>query len=422
MFLRHWFLAACVFGIGCSNNKTARPTPTEAATSATTPDATIVASADAGDPDTGVAPEPPLVGADYVAQAKTLARLVACQGSDPIPPKLDQKVVDEHCKEMATLIAEYKKSWIDVAMPFIAKLVPKGLPDKIVYPFGGGDLLGALATYPDGVEYTTISLETASDVRRVDQIGPWKLKGELARYRSHISKLFEKAHSRTDNLDIGSKSDFPGQIVFSLVALEVHGYEPTSLRYFRIEPDGTLHYYDENEVKTLANKAKLSGKNPDETVFSNMELRFRKKGDTNAKTKLLRHVGANLDDWHLKADPSLVKHLEAKGKFAAMTKAATHLLWMDNFSIIRNTILAHTDFMISDSTGVPPRFAKAAGFVQDTYGTFVGASEFGSPGKKDVDELVKLFKTNPHVDVPFRYGYPDADHHGHIVVTRKPSP
>ena len=44
----------------------------------------------------------------------------------------------------------------------------------------------------------------------------------------------------------------------------------------------------------------------------------------------------------------------------------------------------------------------------------------GPPGKKDSEELVKLFKTNPHVDVPFRYGYPDADHHGHIVVTRKP--
>jgi hypothetical protein len=411
------FLAALL--LGCPQNKPL-PTPNETTTQPT--DAAVAMLTDAGDPDTGVAvPEPPLVGADYFAQAKTLARLVACSGTDPIPAKLDQKVVDDHCKEMATLIAEYKKTWVDIATPFIAKLIPKNIPSMVVYPFGGGDLLGALSTYPDGTEFTTISLETASDVRKVDAIQPFKLKGELARYRSHLAKLFEKAHSRTDNLDIGSKSDFPGQIVFSLVALEVYGYEPSSLRYFRFEPDGTLHYFDEAEIKSAVSKAKLQQKDPDQVVFGNMELRFKKKGaDPNSKAKILRHVAFNLDDWHLKADGSLLKNLEAKGKFAAMTKAATHLLWMDNFSMIRDTILAHTDFMISDSTGVPPRFAKAAGFVQDTYGTFVGPSEFGSPGKKDSDELVKLFKTNPHVDVPFRYGYPDADHHGHIVVTRKP--
>lgn len=417
------YLALLVALAQCSNNKTARPTPTADTTAsavapaldASAPDAT--ATTDAADE--AAAPEPPLVGADFAAQAKTLARVVACSGSDPVPARLDAKVVDDHCKEMSALISEYKKSWVDVATPFIAKLIPKNIPDKVVYPFGGGDLLGALATYPDATEYTTVSLEQAADVRKVDTILPFKLKGELARYRNHLAKLFEKAHSRTDNLDIGSKSDFPGQIVFSLVALEVYGYEPTSLRYFTFNSDGTLKYLEESDIKREVAKAKASGKSPDEAVFGNMELRFKKRGEAGAKTKILRHVVFNLDDWHMKADPSLQKHLESKGKIAAMTKAATHLLWLDSFSIVRNYLLSHTDFMISDSTGVPPRFARAAGFVQDTYGTFVGPAEFGSPGKKDSDELVKLFKTNPHVDVPFRYGYPDADHHGHIVVTRK---
>ena len=62
------------------------------------------------------------VGPAY-AQAKTLARVVACSGTDSLPAKLDQKVVDEHCKELATLIAEYKKTWVDVATPFIGKIV-----------------------------------------------------------------------------------------------------------------------------------------------------------------------------------------------------------------------------------------------------------------------------------------------------------
>jgi hypothetical protein len=429
MFARRGALAIAVLvGIlgpaasGCTQNKSP-PKPTEATA---TPSASSAAplttdAAVAAVEDSGSVPEAPLVGADFAAQAKALARVVACSGGDDaLPSRFDAKVVGDHCKEMATLIAEYKKGWVDVAEPFIAKLIPKGVPDKVVYPFGGGDLLTALATYQDAVEYTTVSLEHAADVRKVDQFQAYKLKGELGRYRSHLAKLFEKAHSRTDNLDIGSKSDLPGQIVFSLVAAEVHGWEPTSLRYFHFKPDGVIEYLEMADINAQVAKAKAQGKDPDEVVFGNMELRFKKKGGVGGKPMVLRHVVFNLDDWHMKADPSLLKHLEAKGKCSMMTKAATHLLWLDAFSIIRDYVLGHTDFMISDSTGVPPRLAKAAGFVQDTYGTFVGPSEFGAPNKKDADELVKLFKTNPHVDVPFRYGYPDADHHGHIVVTRKP--
>lgn len=364
-------------------------------------------------------PTPP--GADFIAEARFLARLVPCAGDMALPKRIDAKLVETHCAQMRAEIDEYRRSWVDVAMPFIAGIVPKGLPDKVVYPFGGGDLLSALATYPDANEYTTISLEPAADIRKVDTVPAEELPRELARYRSHLAKLFEKAHSRTDNLGINSHSDIPGQIVFSLAALEVHGYEATSLRYFHIQPDGSLKYLEQGEIAGEVAKAKAKGKDPDEVVFGNMELQFRKKGAAATDAvKVLRHIVFNLEDYPLKTDPSLIKHLESKGKVAAMTKAATHLLWSDHFSIIRNYLLTHADFMISDSTGVPPRYAKAAGFVQDTYGIFTGPAPFGTPGKKDTDELVALFKANPQVELPFRYGYPDAAHHGHIVVTRRP--
>jgi hypothetical protein len=421
-----WVLALLALACNTQPPPTSTATPSEPSPfpspSASAP-APVVAAAepDAGS-DAAPSPEPeaPLEGADFAAQARAIYRVAACGGAEPVPAAFDTKVVDAHCAELAKLIAEYKQKWLDIATPFLAKLRPAKLPDRVVYPFGGGDLLHAMVTYPDAAEYTTISLEQAADVRKVDALPPHRLRGELALYRAHLAKLFSVAHSRTDNLGRGSKELLPGQIVFSMVALRVHGYEPTSLRYFRFKPDGTLDYLDEGEIKQLIAKAKARGKDPDEEVFGNMELRFRKLGDPAAKPRVLRHVVFNLDDWHMKADPSLLKHLEAKGKVSAMTKAATHLLWLDAFSIIRDYMLTHTDFMISDSTGPTVRHAKAAGFVQDTYGTFLGPSEFGAPKKRDADELVALFKANPHVDVPFYYGYPDSKHHGHIIVTRKP--
>jgi hypothetical protein len=415
--------------LACSNSKATKPTAEAATTVAPPPAASSVAQSDVDAAVVDAAPSAPppevLAGADFIAEAKALYRVAACgDTASPVPAAFDATMVDAHCKELAGMIADYKKSWVDVAMPFIAKLVPANTPKTVVYPFGGGDLLGALATYPNGTEYTTISLEIAADVRKIDGVTKGKLGPELSRYRLVLGKLFEKAHSRTDNLDIGSKSVLPGEIVFDLVAMVVHGYEPTSLRYFKFNDDGSLHYFEQTEIDAADAAVKAGRKSrgdTDDAFFSDMELRFRKIG-SQEPARILRHVAFNLDDDHMKSNPRLLRYLEASPKIAAMTKAASHLLWSDAFSTIRNYLATHTDWMISDSTGFPPAYAKKMGFVQDTYGTFTWPEAFGTVDVKNAQDLKNLFLANPHTDITFRYGYPDKDHHGHIVVTRKPTP
>jgi hypothetical protein len=382
-------------------------TPTASATPTSTP--APIASATATP-----AADPPLEGADFVAQAKVLFRVAACGASGDVPARFDASVVAKHCEELARAYADYRKSWVDVAEPFIAALRPKQLPGVVVYPFGGGDLVSALATFPDASEITTISLEPAGDVRPIDRLAADFLRHELAVHRSHLERLFEKAHSRTDNLEKESKTELPGEILFDLAALVVHGEEPVSLRYFRLKPDGSIAYVTQSDI----DGAKKPGER--HALFANAELRFRRAGSADAPVQVLRHVSFNLDDAHLKLDPSLQAYLMARGaKVAAMTKAATHLLWNDHFSLIRGWLVDHTDWMISDSTGLPPRIAGPAGFKQETYGTFDGPSPFGDPDKRDSDDLKKLFAGQPSRDLPFRYGYPDKDGHAHLVVTRR---
>lgn len=425
----------------CSNNKTATKPDAPASVSAIAASASASATTQ-GDVDAATASVdagvdaalPPLLGANELSPTMEIFRLAACGGAastagvdpspSPVPAAFDAPMVDAHCKDLAQLYVDYKKNWMDVAMPFLGKLVPKDSPKTVVYPFGGGDLMGAIATYPDATEYTTISLEIAADVRKVDAAPKAMLKAELGRYRMVLGKYFDKAHSRTDNLDLGTKSVLPGEVVFDLVALVLHGYEPLAVRYFRFDQDGAPKYVSEDDIaaadKAVKDKKKQQA-DVDNDVFRNLEILFRKKGDAGAPVKTLRHVAMNLDDNHMKADGRLLKHLESKGKIAAMTKAASHLLWSDDFSVIRNYLATHTDWMISDSTGFTPAFAKKAGFVQDTYGTFTWPEPFGAVDPKNADDVRKLFLANPHTDVSFRYGYPDKDSHGHIVVTRKPS-
>lgn len=230
--------------------------------------------------------------------------------------------------------------------------------------------------------------------------------------------------------------------MFALAALAVNGFEPLSLRYFDIEPDGSLRYLtsadlDERVRATLAADdareaaahkpgSRKVGKGTvyrvwklQESVFANIEISYRTAGDATAAPRIYRHIVANLDDEHLGVDRRVLTHLERKGKVAVMTKAASFLLWYDDFSLVRQYLIDHLAWMISDASGIPPHAAAAAGLEQITYGTFVDAYFIKDPN--DVrSEMIKLWKQNPARDLPFRFGYPDAKEHNHLMVTRRP--
>jgi len=374
----------------------------------------------------------PAAGTDFGPQARLMFRVAACGGDDAIPERFSAKAITAHCKEMAGIYASYKKAWADEAQRFIAELRPKDLPKTAVYPFGGGDLSSALAVYPDATELTTISLEAAGDVRVMDTIKSAKLDEDVDSIGNEIRRLYRSAHSTTKSLQAASHSELPGTIMFALAGLAVHGMEPVTMRYFDIEPDGSLSYLTAAQLEDRAQefRAKQLGKTPPKKIthywyeqvsaFANVEIQFRPRGDAQAALRTYRHIVANLDDNHMTADDRVLKHLRAKGKVAVMTKAASFLLWYDDFTQIRDYLLHHTAWMISDASGIPPSFAGPAGFEQVTYGEFAGPY-FVIDDKNTRAEFVKLWKAQPHRELPFRFGYPDSAKHNHLMVTRPKS-
>ncbi len=370
-------------------------------------------------PGSGVSPGP-----DFTAEAKLLFRVVACAGNAPLPTYIDASVVEEHCKELNAKIEKYRKTWVGVAKPFLQGLKPKGLPTTVVYPFGGGDLISALTTYPEAKEITTLSLEHAGDPRRIHSVNAKQLKASLELIRKTSNGLLTANDSKTENLMKGQRGELPGQLSFFLIALAVHGYEPVSLRYVKVNDDGSLRSVMPDDIGTLEKQnAKLlraGWTSPDfSEAFSNAEITFVRAGGNSAtEAKVHRHFAENLDDTHFGKDEPLKKHLEAKGKIVAMTKAASYLLWRDNFSMIRSYLLNHMEFMVSDSTGVPPRFAKAAGFEQQAFGKF-SASFLGAPQEHN-DAFRKLWANAPPLE--FRYGYLDKNLSKHMLITKKAAP
>ena len=374
-------------------------------------------------------PSPVLEGQDFSTEARLLFRIAACSGDEPLPKGIDPAIVKTHCDWLLPKMESYKKLYVGVAQPFLAKLRPQGLSGTVVYPFGGGDLISALTSYPDATEITTISLEHGGDPRRVATLKGAELSKSLELLRHTIKQLLTLDDSASEDLMKVQRGGIPGQLAFFLVGLAVHGQEPVSLRYFRLEPDGSIHYLSADDIAASepkkAQKLNSIWNSPDfSEAFSNLELTYRPAG-SKGPVHVHRHIAANLQDAPLNKDPRLLRHLEAKGHVAAMIKAASYLIWFGDFSKIRTYLLTYPDFIFSDTTGVPPRFASKAGYVQETYGSFEGTfipAFQGTGYHKETEAFKELWKSQPHRDITFRYGYPDVKHRGHLLVTRRATP
>jgi hypothetical protein len=363
---------------------------------------------------------------DYIKDARLFYRVVACAGGEPLPPSLDAPTITKHCEEMAKRFASFTEKYVTPAQRFFAGVRPAGLPRTVVYPFGGGDLVSALVTYPDATEITTVSLEHAGDPTRLAGLtDKKKLGAALQAYRDAIYGLLTLNDSTSENLRKLERGGIPGQLSFHLTGMAVMGYEPVSLRFFQLEDDGSIAYLSQAEIDALAStKAKKVKHGWVDTDFSeaytHMELVFRKAGDPKAPAITHRHIAANLADKAFKGSP-LEKHLLAKGKVVALTKAASFLIWEWAFSGVRDYLLANMAWMASDATGIPARHARKAGFKQVTYGRFKGPF-LPDANATIAEEMVKLWTSQPYRKLGFRYGYLDSELAVHLMITQPAPP
>ena len=370
--------------------------------------------------DAAQAATPASTGMDFITDARLLYRIAACGGTAPVDAAIE-KIVKAHCKRIDENLVKFREQYFQKNREWFDKVVPKDVPKTVVYPFGGGDLISALVAFPDATEITTISLEQAGDPRRISTLKPNQLENSLGALRVEIGGLISVGSNTSENLSKGQQNELPGQVSSFLLGLVAGGYEVTAMRYFTLNDDGTIRYYDKAEIDALDAKKSKTLKHDWQSpnfseAFQHVEIEYKKPGD--ATPRIHRHFGWNLGDPYLKEHPQLIKHLEAKGKVTVLVKGASYLLWRGDFSVIRNYMLDHLAWMLSDSTGIPPVYARKAGMVQETYGVFTGAFLEGAQASNTEQSMIDLWAKQPRRRLGFRFGYVDANKQAHLMVTR----
>jgi len=371
-------------------------------------------------------------GVDFADDAKLLFRVAACGAADqPLPAEVTKgdakvtekvtKIVERHCKKINEQLAKFRAQYFEKGRAWFDEVVPKTVPTTVVYPFGGGDLISALVAFPNATEITTISLEQSGDPRRLRKLSPAQLDTSLGALRVDIGGLISVGSNTSVNLSAQQRNDLPGQVSSFLLGLVAAGYEPVAMRYFRFDDAGNLDYLDQAEIDAVESEKKQSLKHDWQSpsfsrAFANVEIQYKKPGETTLRVH--RHIAWNLGDDYMTKNPQLVRHLEKKGKVTVLTKGASYLLWRGDFSLIRNYMLDHLAWMLSDSTGIPPAYARTAGMIQETYGHYSGAFLEGSQESRHDQAFIELWRGQKRRKLPFRFGYVDKDKQAHVVVTR----
>jgi hypothetical protein len=358
--------------------------------------------------------------AEFIGEAKPLFDLVTC---GQVPDGLDTKTIEAYCKVQKPRFERFQKQWGTKAKDFLATLRPAQLPGELVYPFGGGDLMSALFAFPDAQVITTMSLELSGDPRRMKNLSDKKaLKTSLTAILNASASTLTSNDSLSKNLSKIQRGELPGQLSMHFMGLALFGYEPVSVRYFKIEKDGSLHYFSAEEVAALENETAKNlnskWKSPDFSVaFANVEVQFVPKGQPSATKRIHRHMGANLRNDGLTENPGILEHLKKKGRVASMTKAASYLLWSDDsFTLMRDYLVSNSVYMVSDSTGVPPRWWKKNNCTVETFGHFEKSFLPAWEGyQKEFREEFKHAKA-----LPMRFGYPDGSEKklSHLMTAR----
>jgi hypothetical protein len=348
---------------------------------------------------------------ELLDEARALLVVGACaDGAAPVKAE----VYAAHCKAVRAAQDDYKQQWLAHASEFFKANVPAGLPKAVVYPFAGGDLATALAVFPDADEITTISLEPAGDPRALARLSEQELRAQLPTVAKELGSLYRYNYSKTmDMVSAMTGARLPTQLIFSLSALWIGGYELLGMRYFTLTPEGDVRYLTAEDTKKLDAIGNLGKRNRE---YGNVELRFRKPG---GREQIYRHLLANLDDAHLKATPAPLLHLQQKGKVAAMTKAASYLLTFDSFQTMRRYIVDHVAWMVSDSTGLAPKHGTPAGFEYEVWGQYDVSNM--PEGKWITPQWKALYAQQPRRPLKFRFGYPSGAprYSAHLIIMRK---
>lgn len=330
----------------------------------------------------------------------------------------DSKLV-EHARTQsyADYAAQLESGWKQFQQPNLERMRTwwKGRGpanySTVFYPFSGPDIGNALAFFPDADTYLMFGLEPPGTIPDLQALDDDAISAGLKELEASLSTILQVNYFFTNamakKLGKGSFNSISSLLVFFLAMSDC---EVTGARRVAIDRDGTLAPGTAADDSSSV-RSRIPG----------VEITFKRNGN---KEQTVRYFTVNVADAYLaKRSPDFLRYLRRQGRFATMIKSASYLMHKDgieepvHFEQIRTLILAQSDFLVQDDSGVPLRL-----FARDTWKLqFHGRYEAPTPefGKHLQKDLKVEMQRNSTGKLPFSYGYSYKQGESNLVTAER---
>jgi len=273
----------------------------------------------------------------------------------------------------------------------------------LFYPFSGPDFLHANYLYPHASTYILAALEPIAVVPQLDTLPLSDRDKFLDTLGVSLRDIFQKSYFITKHMKTDLKQ-VKGVLPPLYFFIQRSGHEFISQSFIAIDSMGNENDVD---IKKL-HWEKTPGV---KLVVRNLVTQ---------EIKTIYYFSVSISNGGLTERPGFVTFVTNHAPFNTFVKSASYLMHNTHFTSIKDLILAHTENLFQDDTGIPYKdFKKNLGFEVQFYGEYVKpVKDFGDARyQPDLDSAFKASTTRQKL--PFSLGYHWGSAKQHYILVRK---
>jgi hypothetical protein len=271
----------------------------------------------------------------------------------------------------------------------------------VLYPFSGPDIANALTLFPNADSYVLFGLESPGSLPDPEAMDEDAVRASLNDLKASLSTILQVNYFLTKRMEkkLGRET-FNSVTALLLFFLAMNDCEVTGARRIAIGPGAAL-------VPGAAGDDSIDWRSAPRSRVPGVELTFKRSG---GKMQTVRYFRVNVTDASLaRSSPDFLPYLKGLGRFATLIKSAAYLMHKEGareptrFDQMRSLILAQSDYLVQDDSGLPLRLFARDEWKLRFHGKYDGPTpEFGKYLQKDLRIEMERNSTGR---LPFSYGY-----------------
>lgn len=302
-----------------------------------------------------------------------------------------QNFLNNAWNQLETQQLSQVRNWSDSELNNINQSNP-----VVFYPFSGPDFLYAYSFFPQGREYVLIGLEPIGWIPPFTELSPTENDAKLTQLRDSLQAILQWSFFRTNDMKVDMAQQ--GVLPYIFMFMARTNNQILDVQYVGIDTNAAIQPYSEG-------------------MIPGVRIIFLPEGES--ETKTLYYFSTDLSDGGLSGNPQFLEYIKTLDSPVTYLKAASYLMHYEYFSLIRNAILAQSEYILQDDSGMPVRYVNNGEWDLQFYGTYTGPiSLFSNMYQPDLREI---YQTNPNIQpLDFGVGYKFGVNESNLMLgTRK---